>query len=392
MNFDNTLDGKMDTILFVLYGERLKKLKREKVMSAEEFGRYLNTECEGEPKIDKTSFFDSLYLNGYIDISAPGSVPYLTDDGSRFFRAGGYSQKQRDKEVLERSPGNMYQEIDSNLLPDLDIEKYANWVLSHKSVTRNEKKKIALSLLGNKERTFSNYRFVVGEVFYKTTYWKEPTAQDIDNFPLWKKDSYDRELHFYHFKIDGNPLPHKMIAEDVIGLIIEKLNKLHPQVLLDIFNTWLTEDYFGLAQVLGMVNAIKEIKNEVTSAQNTLTKSPTDQQPIKQSKSNSKKNYSDYTVAAFCYYFLMKTDLRTDYKSELETLQMDAVKAICEEFKLNSVKKFQLKFNSLYECSPSKLILHTKRGDRHEILERLKPHHVALLLAEKNLMNNEGNL
>jgi len=112
---------------------------------------------------------------------------------------------------------------------------------------------------------------------------------------------------------------------------------------------------------------------------------------IKQSEYNLKKRYSEYTVAAFCYYFLMKSRLRPDYKSDMDNLQMDAVQAICTEANLKSTKKFQLKFNLLYDCSPQKLYMHLKRGDRQEILKRLQPHSTALLLAEKNLTNNEGN-
>jgi hypothetical protein len=150
---------------------------------------------------------------------------------------------------------------------NLDIDNYVNWVLGKKQVTRNQKKEHALSLLGLREKTISNYRNIISEIFYKTTYWKEPTEQEKENFPLWRESQYNREKDFFNLQITDNPLPMNEIKRQEKLRVYDNLNKLHQVVLKDLYNTWLPKDFYSLALLAGKIDYLKflSIENNTTT-------------------------------------------------------------------------------------------------------------------------------
>ena len=166
------------------------------------------------------------------------------------------TQKERplsNEEILRQEFDRMY-EIP---LSELDIDNYVNWVLTHKSVTRTEKKEMVLRLIGLREKTIENYRLAIKEIFFKTTYWKEPTPQELENFPLWREHAYKRELDFLNSKTIGSALPLKEIKRQELVRVEEKLNQLFPELLTDLYNKWLPKDFYSLADMVGIIDYLK---------------------------------------------------------------------------------------------------------------------------------------
>lgn len=173
-------------------------------------------------------------------------------------------QQLSSDEIFRQEIDRMY-EIP---LSELDIDNYVNWVLTHKSFTREKKKEMVLSLIGLREKTIKNYKSAINEVFYKTKYWKEPTPQELENFPLWREHAYKRELDFLNFKTTGSALPLKEIKRQELVRVEEKLNQLFPELLRDLYNKWLPKDFYSLADMVGIIDYLKYLSNTNESGEN----------------------------------------------------------------------------------------------------------------------------
>lgn len=156
----------------------------------------------------------------------------------------------------------MLETIDFEVLLQLDTDKYAEWALSHKEITREEKKKSVIYSIGLREKTFTNYRKAINEIFFKTKYWKAPTYQEKANFPLWRKGAFDRRLIYFNFICEGNSLPLEITLNEENKEIIQSLHRFHNKSLINLYNRWLPEDFYELAELLGVIDYLKFINNK----------------------------------------------------------------------------------------------------------------------------------
>lgn len=159
----------------------------------------------------------------------------------------------------------MIETIDFEILLQLDTEKYAEWALSKKATTRSEKKELVKRLMEAKEKTFKNYRNAVNEVFYKTKYWKQPTPHEKDSFPVWRKMAFERHCNFFRHTCEGNALPKELIVENENKDVIQSLEKFHNKSLLNLYNGWLPDNFYELAELLGTIDFLKHINSPATT-------------------------------------------------------------------------------------------------------------------------------
>lgn len=206
----------------------------------------------------------------------------------------------------------MIETIDFEVLLQLDTDKYADWALSKKAMTRDEKKKIAEQLMESKEKTFENYRYAFNEVFYKTKHWKEPTAHEKDNFPIWRKNTFERHVDFFNHTCQGNPLPIELIVDNENKRIVQSLDKFYSGPLLNLYNSWLPYSFYELAGLLGTIDFLKYL--------NKARVDPPTENPIELIKSELRNLFQEYenklsdsvtkwrenkdktSCAAFCIY------------------------------------------------------------------------------------------
>lgn len=97
MDFD-TIDGRMDFFLLLLFTDRVNRLKTGKGFSSKEFDLHLQLACDKEPKIDSDVFIFDLFDKGYIVRGAYGDglPPELTKEGAEFIMSGGFPKWRKN--------------------------------------------------------------------------------------------------------------------------------------------------------------------------------------------------------------------------------------------------------------------------------------------------------
>ena len=155
----------------------------------------------------------------------------------------------------------MIKEISLELILNLNCERYCEWLLNGKTISRREKKKIALNLMGLREKTISNYRLAINEIFINTRYWKEPTAKEKEFFPIWVEMVLEDEIKRFNSLIDGSPLPLSEIRDQEVSRIISKVNKLYIDVFECLIGRIKTEKYYELSNLIGLIAYLKWLYN-----------------------------------------------------------------------------------------------------------------------------------
>ena len=223
---------------------------------------------------------------------------------------------EREKNIIIPSNDN---ELTTGYLVSLDIEKYVNWLLSKKSVTKEEKKKWALSLMQGREKTISNYRIVITEIYYKTKYWREPTPHVLTNFSYWRKNSFDTEKSFYDFKFEGNPLPYEEIIRQIGVKVTTTINNLYIDLIDKVLKTQVVEDYYRLAALVGIIDFLKLLHSLLP--------------PNSRKKSNTKNNSQKPTAPVISAFCKMIHESKIELKNNNETNEKYCVR-ICKTYKL----------------------------------------------------------
>ena len=154
-------------------------------------------------------------------------------------------------------------DIDFDLVLAMDLEKYTAWLFSQVPKTRVEKKKKVEHCMYYEEKTISNYRRWIDEIFYKNKYWKAPTAHEIDSFPLWRKMEFDRLQKWYKEKQGQGIAGFDFLKIKELKNIIDSINNSHQwHIYNDIINANFVDDYYFLASNCGMIDHAKAVYKE----------------------------------------------------------------------------------------------------------------------------------
>jgi hypothetical protein len=193
-----------------------------------------------------------------------------------------YQVIERIEKIIKATLNNS--EIDLSMVLNSNIDIYINWVLTSKAISREEKKKQALSFLGAREKNFKNLRQVIDEVFFKTTYWREPSEKEKEAFPLWRKMSYEQELNFLNFIMEGNPLAFDLIRKKETERVSSNIQKLYPKAFNEMFTRYLPKDFYNVASLAGKIDYLKYLYiNERTT-------------PISKPNASETKLFPDYLL------------------------------------------------------------------------------------------------
>jgi len=199
--------------------------------------------------------------------------------------------------------------ISIELIVNLNVDKYIDWLFNHKGITKAELKEDALALMQShyREKNISNYRWAINEVFYKGKYWKEPTESAKLDFIFWRKDRFDTQMFWFESEKKGSPLPDKMIAEREGERICEHINSnpLYLHLLFKLLNGQVTDNYKKMAELIGNIDYLQflyKVKNGINDATPETGKSEKPAtKPDKKSKETSCRQYAIY------FYFLWQS-------------------------------------------------------------------------------------
>jgi hypothetical protein len=198
-------------------------------------------------------------------------------------------------------------------LASLDVDKYLNWVFTQKAITRQQKKieamgmidippdencfymnirngmsvKDAISRVDKERRTMARYRKAVGEVFFNTSYWKEPTTHEQANFNNWRFQKYSFWLEFLNEEEIRSPFPFNILAGRLIKNRIEPFlcGDLSKPAVKRLLDGVLPDNYYTLAMICGTIDFLKYLKNR-------CQEQPATEPTSKQNKKISQKAYA----------------------------------------------------------------------------------------------------
>lgn len=129
---------------------------------------------------------------------------------------------------------NTENEKDVNLLFNLNMDNYIDWIMSKDS----------------------------------TDFWTKPTDFEKDNFPVWRSMEYERLMKFHEWKKEGSVLTIEIIKNDEIQRIIDLLNDsvYELEVLDNVINGSLVNDFYNLANVTATIDYLKFLKSGADDA------------------------------------------------------------------------------------------------------------------------------
>lgn len=153
----------------------------------------------------------------------------------------------------------MIDSITIDELLKLNIEKYLNWVLTNEEISPTLKAKYLAESP-------------------KTTFWKAPTIDEIDAFPVWRKMSFDEAQSFYKHTLDGSPWPLEALQKTEVNRVSKLIKALYEKPYLCVLNTWVCDKYFELATVIGLLDHIKKVLDKASEPK-INTKIKKDQTP-----------------------------------------------------------------------------------------------------------------
>lgn len=232
-------------------------------------------------------------------------------------------------------------------IQDLDVEKYLNFVFSHKSISRESKKNAILKLIEDtkSEKTISTYRIWIDYVFNQQNYWIEPTEEERKLFDELRAQSLQQMKSLFDSYLFGNSKPTIVLEKEFQNAVIDRLSKQPFQdTFSDFINGILPKDLKKLAMVIGKLDFIKTLHNaEVNSKEKNLTLSQ---------------------IALKCYYEGKKINSETA-KKELESTQYKSSAKLYSHF-----AKWSNRTDRLADTG-SKTKLYNKIEDFERVIEVL---------------------
>ncbi len=128
----------------------------------------------------------------------------------------------------------MLPELQIAFLPTLDIDKYANGLLNHPVQAIREP---------------------------GVKYWTAPTVEEKENFHIWRKDSFEGEKKYSPVENPLSPLSDEAKKQKELQRIGGRIEKLYYAELSDLLNGSLTEQYYKMACLLGLIDYLKYLNN-----------------------------------------------------------------------------------------------------------------------------------
>ncbi len=138
----------------------------------------------------------------------------------------------------------------------IDLQQYLEWLFAQQPVSDEEKEGYVTMFTRNgiidKEKA-AKY------VLEDTTYWKPPTTQEKENFPIWRQDEFERLKKFFTNSTQGSPFPLPILAKrgfvEAVDLMFE--NQFKSRVWVSIARRQCTDDYYTLGLVCGKIDYLK---------------------------------------------------------------------------------------------------------------------------------------
>lgn len=267
------------------------------------------------------------------------------------------------------------QEITIELIEQLDVNNYVNWLLNHKQTKRPVLKERALRLMEGKPKTIANYKSAINNTINRIS-WKEPTDQEKLFFPIWRKSEFDLCLQSYEDEIASSPLPKKMIAnkEGEKTLDFIRTMPIIPKLLFKLINGQVTDNYYELAILTGHLDYLQFL-HKVKSDNSDTNNKTIEVKPVQKFE---KIDYAMY------YYYLIKAGERAAMGfMEGEAGKLSALKQIASEHGF-SFKAFQLAFNKINNDYNQTWITGTAQNltNFQTVIKMLSPYPKAQLIAK----------
>ena len=150
--------------------------------------------------------------------------------------------------------------VDLNIILSINCDKYAERVLNY-NPPRSQKIKDLNKSLGNHEVNNPNDRDSLLRCFHENNNWKTPSKEDKKNFPLWREDHFDRLQKYFKSKLDDDEMPMEYWKNWESSRVLDLLNEQpYFTVFYNIATRQLTQDFFLLAHVIGMIDHLKAVQ------------------------------------------------------------------------------------------------------------------------------------
>lgn len=154
-------------------------------------------------------------------------------------------------------------DIDIEVVIQMDLDKYVNWLLTNQGVSEDEKKAsfdaLRTFLMERDEDDSAAHRIAHEDVYIKTKYWIPPSDEVRGNFPLWREHSLKDEQNYFSSRYEHSPLPQSAILEKEKTRIGTRINNLYTIELQKLTEGWVTEKYYEMASLIGMIDYLKKI-------------------------------------------------------------------------------------------------------------------------------------
>jgi len=89
--------------------------------------------------------------------------------------------------------------------------------------------------------------------------WQGLTKEERENFPYWRQMAYKEQIDFRNSMYVGSPLPLKLIQERETERIGNRLNKFYAFELEKLANGWVTDNYYEMACLVGLIDYLKHL-------------------------------------------------------------------------------------------------------------------------------------
>ncbi len=147
----------------------------------------------------------------------------------------------------------------------VDVDKYVSWLFSNEGVSDSNKEKSYRDLVeflcekdervDRKEAKAEAYE----EIYQKTLYWTPPTKEIKENFAIWRKRAFEVEARFLK-TYEGGALSKTHIFQRELDRICDRINTNYPTQSDAMLLGWVTDQYYEMAQLAGMIDYIKSLK------------------------------------------------------------------------------------------------------------------------------------